>query len=167
MKFKKAYILNSIFICAALLNLVNLKLYEISIIRLEVILCLYASGLIIFLFFRKSKLGNWGNFSKMIFYLCVVGSISTVALLGINYLTSDKNTSSTSFEIIEKAEITGSKYFRSNTIPTAVIEIKKGFTKKISFKRTQRTDLYKSKEISLLLSKGIFNIDIIHEKKIK
>lgn len=166
---RKSIIFNSLFFISFLLNFLNLKLYEETIIRIEIIAALYGIGILTFLMINRilKKISPWNNFNNLIFYLLVLGSFLTTSILGINYYFSEKKTENKTYKILRKTEIIGSKYNRSKKIPAVIIETEKDYTKRIEFSRNLKYKVDKSSSIKLTLSKGLFNFYIIRNKQIE
>ncbi|KFF18124.1 hypothetical protein IW22_19295 [Chryseobacterium sp. JM1] len=152
-----------------MLNLVNLKLFEETIIPIIIIVIFYALGILTFIIF-KNKLGAlspWNHINNFILCVFVVGSCVTVSFLGINYCFAEKATKNKTYTIIRKTEIPGPKYNRSKKTPAVIIETEKNSTKRIEFKRSMRAKIDEAHFLELELSKGFFNFNIIRGTKLK
>ena len=147
----------------------NLKLYEKTIIRFEIIGALYLIGVLMFFVFynRLKKISIWNNFNNLIFCISVVGSFLSFFLLGFNNYFSDKKIKIENYKIQEKKEARGPKYNRSKKSPLAVIKIEDSYTKEIKFGRDQIENWKKANFVELKLSNGFFNFPIIKQKSLK
>ncbi|MBD1428953.1 hypothetical protein [Sphingobacterium litopenaei] len=166
---KKSLYFNSIFFISLILILVNLKIYERTIIRFEIIGFFYLIGVLTF-FVLINKLKNispWNNFNNFIFCISVIGSFLSFLLLGFNYFFSSNKINTENYRIQEKKEVMLPKYNRSKKSPLAVIDINNSFTKEIKFGRDQIENWKKANFVELDLSNGLFNFQIIRNKKLK
>ena len=166
---RNAIIFNLLFFSSFMLNLLNLKLYEKTIIRIEVIAIIYLLGILFFFIFKNKlkQLSPWNHFNNFVFSIFVIGSYLTLLLLGLNYYYASQKTELKTFEIVRKTEILGPKFNRSNKSPAAMIKIDKNNTKRIAFARNLKDKLDISDSLELSLSKGLFNFYIIRNKKLK
>jgi len=116
---KNSIILNSILFGSLLLNLVNLKSFEQTLIRIEYLLFFYLIGFLTYFLSKKklSKISNWNNSNKAIFCIIVVGANLTALCLGLNLLFASQKTKVESFPIVRKINIPGGKYNRSKRTP--------------------------------------------------
>lgn len=147
----------------------NLKLYEKTIIRFEIIGVFYLIGVLMFFIFynRLKKISIWNNFNNLIFCISVVGSLLSFFFLGFNNYFSDKNIKIENYKIQEKKEAMGPKYNRSKKSPLAIIKIENSYTKEIKFGRDQIENWKKANFVELKLSNGLFNFPIIKQKTLK
>ena len=147
----------------------NLKIYERTIIQLKIIGFFYLIGVLIFfvLINKLKNLSPWNNFNNFIFYISVIGSFLSFLLLGLNYFFSSNEIKTENYRIQEKKEVMGPKYDRSKKSPLAVININNSFTKEIKFERNQIENWQKANFVELDLSNGLFNFQIIRNKKLK
>ncbi|WP_223606211.1 hypothetical protein [Chryseobacterium sp. OSA05B] len=166
---RKSILFNAILFIALLLNLVNLKLFEKTIIPIKIIATFYALGILSFILFKNKlkELSPWNPINNFILCLFVVGSCTTVSFLGINYYFAEKATENRTCKIIRKTEIQGPKYNRGKKTPAVIIETKKNSTKRIEFKRSMRAKIDEAHFLELELSNGFFNFDIIRNTKLK
>lgn len=165
---RSTVISNVIFFTALLLNLVNMKLFEKTIIRLEIIAVLYVFGGCSFFLFKKKlkELSSWNNFTAAIFCLFVSGSYLTTFMLGINYCFAEKKTENRIYKIVRKTEIIGPKYDRKRKKPAAIIETGKNQTKRMEFKRDMKARLDQAEFLELETSKGFFYFEVIRGSKL-
>ena len=147
----------------------NLKLYEKTIIRLEIILSFYIIGAILFIIFynKLKKISIWNNFNNLIFCISVVGNLLSSSLLGLNYYFAENNSKIIEFKIQEKKEAVGPKYNRSKKSPIIIIQVENSYTKEIKFSRKQYEKWKTAKFVELELSKGLFNFPVIRNKSLK
>lgn len=166
---RKSILFNAILFIALLLNLVNLKLFEETIIPIKIIVLFYALGVLTFISF-KNKLGEispWNHINNFIFCFFVTGSCATVSFLGINYCFAEKATENKTCTIVRKTEIQGPEHNRGKKTPAVIIETEKNSIKRIEFKRSMRAKIEEAHFVELELSKGFFNFDIIRGTKLK
>lgn len=166
---RRSIIFNAILFSALLLNLVNLKLFEETIISVKIIAIFYVLGVLIFVLFKSKleELSPWNHINNFIFCLFVVGSYSILSFLSINYYFAEKRTENKTYKIITKTEIQGTKYNRSKKTPTVIIKTEQNNTKRIEFTRSMKAKIDKANFLELELSNGFFNFDIIRSKKLK
>ncbi|WP_348810867.1 hypothetical protein [Flavobacterium maritimum] len=170
MKLKRnSIIFNVLFFLSLILNFINLKLYEKTIIRIEIILVFYAIGILFFMMFKNNlkKISPWNDFNNFVFSFLVVGSYLTIIFLGANYSFSKKQTELKTYEIVRKTEINGGKYNRNNKTPAVIINTENNDTKRIEFKRNLKNKVDFSNSLELTLSKGLFNFYIIRNAELK
>ena len=146
-----------------------MKIYERTIIQLEIIGFFYLIGVLIFfvLINKLENLSPWNNFNNFICCISVIGSFLSFLLLGLNYFFSSNEIKTENYRIQEKKEVMGPKYNRSKKSPLAVININNSFTKEIKFGRNQIENWQKANFVELDLSNGLFNFQIIRNKKLK
>ncbi len=166
---RTAIILNTILFASILLNLVNLGLFEKTLIRIEIIGLCYLVGWFVFIFVQRKlkEISPWDNFSNFFFCFLVVGSCLTFLILGTNYYFAEKQSVVRNYRILAKREISGPKYDRSNTSPSVNIAMTKNYSKRIDFKREFRSAMYEADSVVLTLSRGFLNFDIIRDKGLK
>lgn len=101
---KISVIFNTIFFSALLFNLMILKLFEKTIIQLEIVGFFYALGILAFILFKNKlkKIGPWNSINNFIFCFFVVGSYLTLSVLSTNYYFSEKETENRTYEIVRK-----------------------------------------------------------------
>lgn len=170
MKLKRNILIFNVLFCSSLLlNFINLKLYEKTIIPIEIILALHAIGILLYVVFKKKlkEISPWNNFNNFVFSFLIVGSYLTILLLGVNYSFAKKQTEAKSYEIVRKTEINGGKYNRNNKTPAVIINTENNNTKRIEFKRNLKNKIEFSNSLELTLSKGLFNFDIIRNAELK
>ncbi|SUX48662.1 hypothetical protein [Chryseobacterium indoltheticum] len=166
---KNSIILNSILFGSLLLNLVNLKFFEQTLIRIEYLLFFYLIGFLTYFLSKKklSKISNWNNFNKAIFCIIVVGANLTALCLGLNLLFASQKTKIESFSILRKTNIPGGKYNRSKRTPAIIFETKFNDTKRLTFTIDYKKQIEKSSMIELELSEGLFGFEIIRSTKLR
>ena len=170
MKLKRnSIIFNMLFFSSLLLNFINLKLYEKTIIPIEIILGMYVIGILFFVMFKNKlkKISPWNDFNNFVFSALVIGSYLTILFLGANYYFAKKQTEWKTYEIVRKTEINGSKHNRSITHPSVIIMTENNDTKRIDFARNLKNKVDISNSLELTLSKGLFNFYIIRNKELK
>lgn len=166
MKLKRnSIIFNILFFSSLMLNFINLKLYEKTIIPIEIILVMYAIGILFFVMFKNKlkEINPWNDFNNFIFSFLVVGSYLTILLLGANYSFANKQTEWETYKIVRKIEINGGKYSRNDKTPALIISTENNDTKRIEFKN--KVDF--SNSLQLTLSKGLFNFYIVRNAELK
>lgn len=146
-----------------------MKIYERTIIQFEIIGFFYLIGVLTFfvLINKLKKISPWNNFNNLIFCISVIGSFLSFLLLGLNYFFSNNEIKNENYRIQEKKEVIGPKYNRSEKSPLAVININNSYTKEIKFGRDQIENWKKANFVELDLSNGLFNFQIIRNKKLK
>lgn len=166
---KKSIIFNAILFGSLLLNLVNLKLYEQTIIRVEYLGLFYTLGILIYFPIRRKlkKISCWNDFNNVIFCTIVIGANFTVLFLGLNQYFADKKTSVETYSIIRKTEILGSKYNRRKKSPAINFKTDSNGTKRIQFSIDDRLKIVKANKVELELSDGLFGFKIIRSSKLK
>ncbi|MGQ7947565.1 hypothetical protein [Flavobacterium sp. WC2509] len=170
MKLKRnSIILNILFFSSLLLNFINLKLYEKTIIPIEIVLAIYSIGILFFVMFKNKlkEISSWNDFNNFVFSFLVVGSYLTILFLGANYSFAKKQAEWKTYKIVRKTEINGGKYNRNNKIPAVIISTENNDTKRIEFKRNLKNKVDFSNSLELELSKGLFNFYIIRNAELK
>ena len=170
MKLKRSPIIFTVlFFSSLLFNFINLKLYQKTIISIDIILGLYAIGILFFVIFKNKlkEISAWNDFNNFVFSFLVVGSYLTILFLGANYSFAKKQTEWKTYEIVRKTEINGGKYNRNAKTPAVIINTKNNDTKRIEFDRNLKNKIDISNSLKLTLSKGLFNFYIIRNTELK
>ncbi|WP_207427968.1 hypothetical protein [Pedobacter sp. SYSU D00535] len=165
---KKAIILNSIFFIAAAVNLLNLWLFDGTIMHWKVVAAIYLlSGILYFPLHHFLKSGtSYGNFSCILFCIITGGSLITATFLGLNYLLKESSGSSEQLTIVRKSSIPGSRNNRSNRKPTFYVKVD-GILKRFDFRPDRTEDVEKADSVDLYLSEGFLGYDIVDSIRLK
>lgn len=165
---KKDIVFNSVFFAGMLLAFPILKLYEMTIIPIEIIVILFGIAGLGYLLV-KNRLKNrtpWsGNWSNFIFCIVVVGNLLTFLLLGINSYFGDRQVMHKTFAIDRKSEI----YSRHSGggLLAVYIDTQQGYNKRFTFGSAAKDKVNESIVLRLSVSRGFFRYDVIRGRKLE